>query len=129
MAKAITIRLRPDQRESLERRRRTHPDPRVRRRAGIVLMSDDGWKFTRHALSRAVDMALDVEEILGVLDRPKMRWTSDKYPDTEIVTNYRISLAYYPNEKLIVTIVWYKLPSSRYDRDDMDAEMGRIRDK
>lgn len=43
MAKAIPIRLRPDQRKSLERKRKSHPDPRVRRRAGIVLMSDDGW--------------------------------------------------------------------------------------
>lgn len=43
MAKAIPIRLRPDQRGSPEHKRKTHPDPRVRRRAGIVLMSDDGW--------------------------------------------------------------------------------------
>jgi transposase len=43
VAQAIVIRLRPEQRESLEQKRKTHPDPRVRRRAGIVVMSDDGW--------------------------------------------------------------------------------------
>lgn len=41
MGKALAIVLRHAQREVLEKRRGTHPDPRVRRRAAIVLMSDD----------------------------------------------------------------------------------------
>lgn len=43
MSKAIQIRLRRRQRESLERKRRSHPDAAVRRRAAILLMSADDW--------------------------------------------------------------------------------------
>jgi transposase len=43
MGKAIQIRLRRRQRESLQRKRRSHPDAAVRRRAAILLMSADDW--------------------------------------------------------------------------------------
>jgi transposase len=43
VSKIVRIRLRPDQRISLEHKRRSHPDARVRRRAGIVLMAAEDW--------------------------------------------------------------------------------------
>jgi transposase len=43
MGKAIRIQLQRRQRESLERKRRSHPDLAVRRRAAIVLMSAEEW--------------------------------------------------------------------------------------
>lgn len=43
VGKAIRIQLRRRQRESLERKRHSHRDPAVRRRAAILLMSADDW--------------------------------------------------------------------------------------
>ena len=43
MGKAIRIQLRRRQRESLGRKRRSHSDPAVRRRAAILLMSAEEW--------------------------------------------------------------------------------------
>lgn len=43
MGKVVRIQLRPDQRASLEHKRRTHADHRVRRRAAIVLMAAEDW--------------------------------------------------------------------------------------
>jgi transposase len=57
MAKALPIRLRGGQRQWLERKRRSHPDPRVRRRAGIVLMSDDGWPVADICVAAGVTRA------------------------------------------------------------------------
>lgn len=43
MGKAIRIQLQRRQRESLERKQRSHPDAAVRRRAAILLMSAEEW--------------------------------------------------------------------------------------
>lgn len=91
--------------------------------------------FSQHALSRAVDMAIGPDELRSVVERPRMRWESDKYPGTWYLTNYRIVLAVgnvdpdgQPCEDTVATVLWYQLPSlGRYTRT-LDEDLRKIRD-
>lgn len=79
MPKALAIALRPAQREVLEKRRSSHPDPRVRRRAAIVLMTDDACLVSEICRAQGVTRATvantrrrwRAEGLEGLADRPR----------------------------------------------------------
>lgn len=97
----------------------------------------EGWRFTYHALRRAVDMALDAEEIRAVLASPTRTTYSRKYKNCWVLSNGHIALAVDPTDKVVITVLWdtYSAEAGtltwRFERGEEvdDAEMKRIRDK
>lgn len=96
----------------------------------------EGWRFTYHALRRAVDMALDAEEIRAVLTAPRRTTYSRKYKTCWVLSNGHIAIAVNPDEKVVITVLWDTYDAdagtltSRFQRGDVDdEEMKRIRDK
>lgn len=91
--------------------------------------------FSKHALSRAVDMCVHADELKSIVDHPKMKWESQKYPGTWYLTNYRVVLAVGnvdPDgnecEETVATVLWYRLPSlGRFTRS-LDEDLEKIRD-
>lgn len=67
-----------------------------------------GWKFTQHALGRALDMALDATEIRRVLSGPEVTQPSGAgYPDGyRIWAAGRIALVVVPDKQVVVTCLW-----------------------
>lgn len=67
-----------------------------------------GWHFTEHALGRALDMALDTEEIRSVLASPQVKQPSGRdYPDGyEVWARGRIAVVIVPADHTIVTFLW-----------------------
>jgi hypothetical protein len=90
----------------------------------------EGWYLSNHAIERALDMALDAEEIRTALLRPDRLSPSVKYPGCENRVSGRILLATNPAERVVITIGW-NLPNpwDRYDRNAMEEELERIRDR
>lgn len=67
-----------------------------------------GWHFTQHALARALDMAVDADDIKRVLTNPEVKQPSGKgYPDGySIWASGRIALVVVPADQVVVTILW-----------------------
>lgn len=71
-----------------------------------VNISDlDGWSFSIHAMERALDMALDGEEIKAALTRPDVV-NPGTHPHQRFHLRGRISLLLDMDNKRIVTILW-----------------------
>ena len=99
-------------------------------------MELEGWKFAWHALRRAVDMAVEADELREVLTRPKRTCHSRKYKNCWVMSNGRIALAVNPHEKVVITVLWDTFDADtnslayRFERGEVDdAELKRIRDK
>lgn len=66
------------------------------------------WRFTQHALDRALDMALDPHQISAVLDAPEVTQPSGPgYPDHQALwAAGKIALVVEPEERVVVTCLW-----------------------
>jgi hypothetical protein len=75
---------------------------------GEPVPSTGGWHFTHHALARALDMALDPDDIRAVLSGPHVAQPGGPdYPDGyEIWATNRIALVVRPEEHVVVTCLW-----------------------
>lgn len=96
-------------------------------------MELEGWTFSKHALARAVDMAIGAEELTAVLRRPPRVWSDARAPDCRYLSNRRITLSVDIEAQQVISVLWYREPGlgsgdRRYDRSDFEAEMKRIRD-
>jgi hypothetical protein len=67
-----------------------------------------GWHFTQHALSRALDMALDSAKIRALLDKPDVVQPSGSGypPEYRIWANDRFAAVVVPGERVVVTFLW-----------------------
>lgn len=65
----------------------------------------DDFTMTRHAVSRALDMGIDANEIAECLLRPEMVKPSKSYANTKNYDHGRITLAI-RDDHAVVTILW-----------------------
>jgi hypothetical protein len=90
-------------------------------------VSDDNWIFSKHALERALDMAIPAEELRRVLYRPAFTWPSVAYPGCIAHSNKRITLAIDPATHTVITVVWWRQQGERFERS-VAEDLKRIRD-
>lgn len=91
----------------------------------------DVWTFTHHALSRAVDMALDPEELREAIERPTRPLPSMNYPGCHLIHTERIVLCVNLSECVVITVIWNTFDGARnvrFDREDIE-DIERCRDR
>lgn len=84
----------------------------------------DGWTFSSHALSRAVDMALDPEALTACITNPEVVYdqeTNPAYFGHKVRVAGRVAMIVEPKAKRVVTVVW------RGDGNRDDLELCRDR--
>jgi hypothetical protein len=86
------------------------------------------WTFSRHALERAVDMAIDPEELREAIERPTRPLPSVKYPGCHLLHTERIVLCVNLKERVVITVVWNTFDGQRNVRFDRDDDIERCRD-
>lgn len=85
------------------------------------------WTFSRHALTRAVEMALDADEIRAALENPTRPIPSMGYPGASLLHTKRLVLAVYLEKRFVITIGWNTFDGQRWHRYDRD-DIGMCRD-
>lgn len=80
----------------------------------------DGWEMTRHAIKRALDMAVDGEAIRTALLNPEGSRPSrnPECPDAELRWGGRLCLVVNPKQKRVITVMWntgYSMPRTEDD--------------
>lgn len=77
--------------------------------------SSGGWHFTQHALSRALDMALDPADIARVLSNPQIKRPGGRgYPDHYATwAAGRIAAIVVPETWVVVTVLWHGVEYER----------------
>ncbi|MFM9643157.1 hypothetical protein [Streptomyces turgidiscabies] len=93
-----------------------------------VRRNADEWTFSHHALSRAVDMALDPEELRQAIERPVRPVESRAYPGAHLIHTDRIVLCVNLAAKVVITIVWNTFDGERLTRFDRNNDFDRCRD-
>jgi hypothetical protein len=90
----------------------------------------NNWTFTRHALERAVDMALDPDELRKVIERPTRPLPSFNYPGEHLIFGERIVLCVNLEKRIVITIVWNTSDGQTCRRlaRDTPEELERCRD-
>lgn len=70
------------------------------------------WTFSRHATDRALDMALDADELRLALTHPDYTrdapLTKPEYEGCKIHIRGRLSVVVNPALKRVITVIWYK---------------------
>lgn len=80
----------------------------------------EGWYLSAHALDRALDMAVDAEDIKDCIRQPARVWDAQKYPGCKFYAKGRIGLAVNPELKAVITVLWDQAwTKGRWDRDDI----------
>lgn len=71
-------------------------------------MDAAGWRFTKHAVARALDMAVEPAEVRAALVDPESDEPSGrKYPpEVRLFKRGRIALAVNANTKEVITVMW-----------------------
>jgi hypothetical protein len=67
------------------------------------------WTFSKHALSRAVDMAVDPHELTACIIKPEVIYdqeTNPAYFGHKVRVAGRLALVVDPNDKHVVTVLW-----------------------
>ncbi|WP_146132516.1 hypothetical protein [Streptomyces solincola] len=79
-----------------------------------------GWTIRWHALQRALDMAVEGEEIRLCLTEPKLISDSpERYPkECKIYERGRIAIAVNEETREAITVLWNTGGYWRFDRDD-----------
>lgn len=88
----------------------------------------DEWNFTHHALSRAVDMALDPEELREAIERPVRPVESMAYPGVHLIHTERIVLAVNLAARVVITVLWNTFDGRTLTRFDRNNDIERCRD-
>lgn len=93
-------------------------------------MDISGWTFTKHAIERALEMALDAEEIRAALESPDRVRPSRKYEGCHNVFTKRLLIATKQAEKVVITIGWNTADGHgiRRYRRTLTEDLARIRD-
>lgn len=71
-----------------------------------VRRNADEWTFSYHALSRAVDMALDPEELRQVIDSPVRALPHGSRPGVHYIHGERITLTVNLETREVITVQW-----------------------
>ena len=83
------------------------------------------WTFTPHSVDRALDMALDAEELRLALTRPEYIRpsppTRPRYSHCKMHIRGRLALAVDPTTKTVITIMWYEQHKSGDPRRRIDV--------
>lgn len=70
------------------------------------------WTFSRHAVERALDMALDADELRLALIHPEYTrhapLTKPEYEGCRIHIRGRLSVVVDPASRVVITVIWYK---------------------
>lgn len=70
----------------------------------------DGWEISKHAIQRALDMALTPDQIRDVLTRPKEKYLSPKYPNSEYFGRDEVTAAVSrpapDGTRIVFTFLW-----------------------
>jgi hypothetical protein len=69
-------------------------------------LSIDGFRFSRHALGRALDMLLDPNEIRKCLTRPERVAPCHSYPDMDLYYRDRLTISVARDSGVVTTILW-----------------------
>lgn len=79
----------------------------------------DSWRFTGHALDRALDMALSAGELRAVLDDPDLCYTATDRGrgNSQVWRKGRIALVVDPTMRAVISVLW--ATTEVYDRDDI----------
>lgn len=90
----------------------------------------DGWTFSHHAISRALDMAVPAEELRDIIATPADVFQQSAYRDDgyEIRTNRRVALAVNPESRRVITVMWYRKRGEYRFTRSLDEDLKRIRD-
>lgn len=86
------------------------------------------WTFSQHALSRAVDMALDPDEIKAALESPTRPLPSKNYEGCHLIHTERLTFAVDLERKLVITVGWNTFDGTRAYRYSRDDDIEFIRD-
>lgn len=86
------------------------------------------WTFSHHALSRAVDMALDPEEIKAALERPTRPLPSRNYAGCHLIHTERLVFAVNLAERVVITILWNTFDGQRIYRPRRENDLEMCRD-
>lgn len=82
------------------------------------------WQFTKHALIRAVDMAVDADDIKLCLHEPQVVTTVDAYPDCVLYLRERLALAVNEEDRIVITVLWNKRHLGRsWSRDEIELSI------
>jgi hypothetical protein len=83
----------------------------------------EDWTWTHHALQRAVEMALDAEELRRALEQRTRPLPSRRYPGCHLIYTARIVLAVNLDDRAVITVLWNTWNGNdyrRFDRDDIE---------
>lgn len=89
------------------------------------------WTLSRHAIERALEMAVDPEEIREALECPDEEpYPSDSYPGKHHLRSGRLMLAVNLDDKTVITIGWNTWDGKRVHRYNrtIEEDLKRIRD-
>lgn len=93
----------------------------------------DEWTFTHHALSRAVDMALDADELRAALAADVRPLPSPKqYPGRHMIHTDRIILCVDLERRIVHTVIWNTWDGRRWrahGRNGTPDEIAMCRDQ
>lgn len=89
------------------------------------------WRFSKHALERAVDMAIDPHELREAIECGTRPLRSVKYPESHLIYTQRLVLCVNLDQRLVITVLWNNWRDGqhfrRFTRDD-EADIERCRD-
>lgn len=92
---------------------------------------DDDWRFSKHALERALDMAIPAKELRDTLRHPRIELPSTNVEHVVHKANGRINLVCDTVTRTVITILWDRSqgvsPGMGYARL-LDEDLKRIRE-
>lgn len=95
-------------------------------------INPDEWTFTHHALSRAVDMALDADELRAALAADVRPIPSARYPGRHMIHTERIILCVHLERRIVYTVIWNTWDGRTWrahGRDGSPEEIEMCRDR
>jgi len=92
----------------------------------MMELTIDGFRFSRHALGRALDMLLDPKEIRKCLERPEYVSPCHQYPEMDLYYRDRLTISVARESGVVTTILWRTESHWRRDLRNRPAyEKGR----
>lgn len=85
-------------------------------------------ELSPHAARRAVEMCLGPDEIVDMLTRPVETWPAKEH-GVWFKSNGKVAAIVNVERGYVITFVWRRRAAQpRFNRDDLSAELERIRD-
>lgn len=75
-------------------------------RTGVLVVC--GWLFTQHGLERCREMALDLEEVVRVLESPTKSYPSPTWcgRGRAIAADGYLAVVHNPADRVVITVLW-----------------------